>query len=312
MTAPLPAPLPVTVIAGYLGAGKTSLVNHLLRHAGGRRLMVLVNDFGAVNIDADLLESADEDTLTLSNGCVCCSLGGALYDALDMALERVPRPDMLVIEASGVSQPRAIAQAALAEPDMRYAGIVTLADAVNLPGLIADAQVGAQIAAQLAAADLVVLTKTDLADPAPARAAIRGLTGAPVVLGLRGAVAADLLLGLDAPAPDAAPAAHDHHHGTDFASWSYRGNAAPDRKALDRLLADPPPGVYRMKGRLRLDDGSGAEFHLVGRTFEILPCPAPPLSTAVAIGPVPGFAAERVEAAWRDCLGGSPHSDPAI
>ena len=139
------APLPTVVIAGYLGAGKTSLVNHLLRNPGGRRIMVMVNDFGALDIDADLLESADDDTVTLSNGCICCTMGTELMYALADACDRRPRPDALVIEASGVAQPEKIATAAHAEPEMRYGGIVTLADAANLAGLLEDREIGEQV-----------------------------------------------------------------------------------------------------------------------------------------------------------------------
>ena len=122
-------PLPVTVIAGYLGAGKTTLVNHLLRHAGGRRLSVLVNDFGKIAIDADLIAARDGDSMTLANGCVCCSIGGDLYRALTRALDRRPRADALVIEASGVAEPARLAEIARAEPDLLLAGIVVLVDA---------------------------------------------------------------------------------------------------------------------------------------------------------------------------------------
>ncbi|MEX2518274.1 MAG: GTP-binding protein, partial [Paracoccaceae bacterium] len=120
------------MVSGYLGAGKTSLVNHLLRNAGGRRIMVMVNDFGALDIDADLLESATEDTITLANGCVCCTMGTELLYALSDALDRRPRPDWLVIEASGVADPRKIAAAAHAEREMTYQGVVVMAYAASL------------------------------------------------------------------------------------------------------------------------------------------------------------------------------------
>ena len=141
--------LPLTVIAGYLGAGKTTLINRLLAEPHGARLMVLVNDFGAINIDAELLESADEDTLTLSNGCVCCTIGGDLFMAIGDALDRVPRPDHLVIEASGVAQPAKIANAALAERELLYSGIVTVVDALNYPALARDSLVGEQVKTQV-------------------------------------------------------------------------------------------------------------------------------------------------------------------
>lgn len=203
------APLPVTVISGYLGSGKTSLVNHILRHANGRRIMVMVNDFGELNIDADLLESADDDTMTLSNGCVCCTMGAELLYALGDALDRRPRPDYLVIEASGVADPQKIAAAAHAEPEMRYCGVVTMADAANIAPLLADRRIGHQVAGQIEGADLLLVTKTDLASYEDAVTALRALSRAPVLEAPRGAAPHELLFGDGAAAPGAG-GGHSH------------------------------------------------------------------------------------------------------
>ena len=109
-------PLPVTLVSGYLGAGKTTLINHLLRHANGRRLMVMVNDFGELPIDTDLIESRLGNTITLANGCICCSIGTDLAGAFIDLLNLDPMPDHLLIEASGVAEPHRIANIARAEP----------------------------------------------------------------------------------------------------------------------------------------------------------------------------------------------------
>ena len=109
MSEPAQPPIPVTVIGGYLGAGKTTLVNHLLRNANGLRIAVLVNDFGALQIDADLIEAADGDTISLANGCICCSLAGGLVEAMLGILDRPQPPEWVVIETSGVSDPVAAA-----------------------------------------------------------------------------------------------------------------------------------------------------------------------------------------------------------
>ncbi|WP_025897074.1 CobW family GTP-binding protein [Sneathiella glossodoripedis] len=99
-------PLPVTVISGFLGSGKTTLVNRLLKSTTNERLLVLVNDFGDIAIDQDLIMAEEDGMISLANGCVCCSMGGELYEAFDRILSISPPPDHLVIEASGVAEPQ--------------------------------------------------------------------------------------------------------------------------------------------------------------------------------------------------------------
>lgn len=155
------SPLPVTVISGYFGAGKTTLVNHLLRHPGGRRLMVLVNDFGELAIDADLIAADEGNILTLANGCVCCSMGGNFDNALVDELEMEERPDHLVTEASGVAKPARIANIARAESDLLLDGVVTVIDAENFDRHLADHLIADSVMDQIAAADLLLVNKAD-------------------------------------------------------------------------------------------------------------------------------------------------------
>ena len=157
-------PIPVTVIAGYLGAGKTTLVNHLLRHAEGRRLVVLVNDFGEVAIDADLIVARDGDKLILANGCMCCAIGGDVLGAFDCALTREPWPDAILIEASGVAEPERIADYARAEPDLALDSVVVLVAADAVDRLLGDVFVGETVRRQILAADLLILNRIDLVD----------------------------------------------------------------------------------------------------------------------------------------------------
>ena len=152
----------MTVVAGYLGAGKTTLINELLSHDHGRRLAVLVNDFGAVNIDAALIAEHDGQTISLKNGCVCCSIADELGDALDRVLALEPAPDQIVIEASGVADPANVAAYGQGWPGCRLDAVVVLADAETVQAKSRDQFVGELVVRQLRRADMVMATKCDL------------------------------------------------------------------------------------------------------------------------------------------------------
>ena len=176
------APLPTVVIGGYLGAGKTTLVNHLLRHAGGRRIAVLVNDFGEVDIDADLIVGQDGEVLSLAGGCVCCSFGSDLVGTLMALPERSPPPEVVLIELSGVALPAAVVRSARLAPGIDVVGTLVVLDAADVARQAADRYVGDTVRQQLADADLLLLNKTDLVDAAalPAlRHALQALARGP-------------------------------------------------------------------------------------------------------------------------------------
>ncbi|UWR90936.1 GTP-binding protein [Phaeobacter inhibens] len=157
--------VPVTLIAGFLGSGKTTLINTLLQGEHGLNITVLVNDFGAVNIDADLILKREREVVELSNGCVCCSIQRDLVAQLQALFRSGNSPEYLLIEASGVSQPGRIASV-FGYPQLRnYArldAVVTLLDAENTDTLSDNCQQLVQ--AQIEVADIAVLTKTDLVD----------------------------------------------------------------------------------------------------------------------------------------------------
>jgi len=160
------AALPTVVIGGYLGAGKTTLVNHLLRQAAGRRIAVLVNDFGDVNIDADLIEGAEAGVLSLAGGCLCCSFGDDLVGTLTALCRREPAPDQVLIELSGVALPAAVLRSVRLAPGIAVAGTLVLADAAELRRQAGDRYVGDTVRQQLRDADWVLVNKTDLVDAA--------------------------------------------------------------------------------------------------------------------------------------------------
>lgn len=158
--------LPVTVLGGYLGAGKTTLVNHLLRNAEKRRIAVLVNDFGDIGIDSTLIESQDSNVINLAGGCVCCSFGSDLAACLSEVNERIPRPTHVLIETSGVAHPSTVGATVAICVGMRLDSVVTVVAADQIMGLADDKYVGETVLSQIAEADLVVLSKADLVVPA--------------------------------------------------------------------------------------------------------------------------------------------------
>lgn len=162
MTLSTPA-IPTYVIAGFLGAGKTSLINSILS-TSSEPLAVIVNDFGAVNIDASLIASHTDDVVELTNGCVCCSVGESLADALFVLLDRPNRPSAIVIEASGVADPAQVSAYTYLD-GLVNGGTIVLVDAVNCLSTAKDSRLRQTFLRQLHAGDLVALTKKDLITP---------------------------------------------------------------------------------------------------------------------------------------------------
>ncbi len=171
-------------MTGFLGAGKTTVVNHLLAHAEGRRIAAVVNDFGAINIDAELIAGASDGVVSLANGCICCSLEGDLLRTLAALLRRDPKPDAIVIETSGVADPADIVRNLMDPVILREAlleMVLCVMDATASPAALDDALVRSQ----LRAADLVGLSKIDLvveSARAQMRKAVRALRPAAVVV----------------------------------------------------------------------------------------------------------------------------------
>ena len=156
--------LPLTILGGFLGAGKTTLVNHLLRHANGLRLAVLVNEFGELPIDEDLIDAQDDDLISISGGCVCCSYGSDLTRAMMDLAAMDPPPDHVLLEASGVAIPGAIAASVSLLPSYLTDGIIVLADAETLRQNAVDRYMGDTVLRQLDDADLLILNKCDLVE----------------------------------------------------------------------------------------------------------------------------------------------------
>ena len=285
----------VTIIGGYLGAGKTTLLNHLLATTD-ERVAILVNDFGELNIDASLIDAAEGNTVSLPNGCICCSLVDGLGAALSDIDQLEPRPQRLAIEASGVADPAGIA-AFTHRRGYRLDLVVVMVDGFQFAANVADDYVGETVRGQVAAADLIVINKTDLMDDA-ATAAVDALLDqlapdAPTVRAVNAvidpAVLLDLTPRLKAPAMD-----HLHDHAIPFETWSYEG-AEIDLGTVRAMAEALPAAVVRAKGIIATPDGFRV-FQRVGPRWTLTEHdtlePVPKVSSLVAIG-LPGAITQR-------------------
>jgi G3E family GTPase len=254
--------IPVTVLTGYLGAGKTTLVNRILSRAGGRRWAVIVNEIGEIGIDGELIVGSDEELVELSNGCVCCTVRGDLVRTVRTLLARAPPPEGILVETTGLAAPAPVAQTFLVDHVLaertRLDSITTLVDARNIDARLDDSREAVE---QVAFADQIVLNKTELVDTAglaaieqrlkrlnplaPIVRAVRADVPVDTLLG-RGAFDLDRLLGLEPhlleSACDAPGHVHDEHcdHGHSHSVASTPSHLADSDIATVSLLSRHP------------------------------------------------------------------------
>jgi len=159
-------PIPVTVLTGYLGAGKTTLLNRILTESHGKRYAVIVNEFGEIGIDNDLIVESDEEIYEMNNGCICCTVRGDLIRVVEGLMRRPGRFDAIIVETTGLADPVPVAQTFFMDDDVRAKtqldAVVALVDAKHLPLRLKDSR---EAEDQLAFADVVLLNKTDLVTP---------------------------------------------------------------------------------------------------------------------------------------------------
>ncbi|WP_328711104.1 CobW family GTP-binding protein [Nocardia salmonicida] len=287
------AVIPVVIVAGFLGSGKTTLLNYLLRNNRGTRIGVVVNDFGAVNIDAMLVAGQVDAMVSLGNGCVCCAVDVSELDDLFAQLAQ-PRSavDVIVVEASGLAEPRNLIRMVIANPNPRiaYGGLVEVVDAEQFTATSAQHP---ELVTHLRMADLVLVNKADRVGAealAGLRAQLADWVGqVPVYATTHGRIDPGLLF--DDRAPDQPRVAeqlsfdtlldeHDHddpehrHLHDDYVSVSFTTERALNPRALVGFLEDPPPGLFRAKGYVTFavaGERRKFEVHLVGRHVVFTP-----------------------------------------
>ncbi|GGT09839.1 CobW family GTP-binding protein [Streptomyces chromofuscus] len=329
---PSPQQIPVVVLAGFLGSGKTTLLNHLLHHSGGSRIGAVVNDFGAVEIDAMAVAGAlGDSTVSLGNGCLCCAVDAS---ELDVYLERLAHPgtgiDVIVIEASGLAEPQELVRMVLAgeHPGIVYGGLVEVVDAAEFDDTRAKHP---ELDRHLAIADLVVVNKTDRAPDADhVLALVRSLTDrAAVVPATYGRIDPEFLfdcrpsrerigqLSFD-DLHDRQDPGDEHAHGghlhTAYDSLSFVSDVPLDPRRLMAFLDSRPEGLYRIKGYVDFgphDPRNRYAVHAVGRFLRFRPEPWEPhgerLTQLVLIGT--GIDAPALDKELAACTNDAPHAD---
>lgn len=312
--------IPVTIITGFLGSGKTSLLNHILHSDHGLKIAVLVNDFGAVNIDAELIVGVEGETVSLANGCICCTIRGDLLHAISKLVRQENPPEYLVVETSGVSDPIAVAQTFLMAEVNSYVqvdGIVTLVDAEQLRALPSSSEMLA--IDQVAAGDIVVLNKVDLVSAQALQQLKEWIyevaPNARIIETTYGKAPLELILSVGKYAPErlakheqrdvhihaageaadhSHEAQHDHDHSLIFNTWHYQADEPLNRAALTNAINKLPGTIFRAKGIVWLEDDpeSKSLLHVVGKRATLSPAgawaDAKPGSQIVVIGSAGG------------------------
>ena len=279
--------LPITLIGGYLGAGKTTLVNHLLRHADGLRLAVLVNEFGELPIDIDLIESQNENVISIAGGCVCCSYGNDLTLELMNLAELNPSPDHVLLETSGVALPGAIAASISLLQGYALDSIAVLTDGETIQEQAADTYIGDTIHRQLNDADIVIMNKADLVPDAQCDLTIDWLKGqalgAQIITASHGVVPPEILL--QSFLSRDRSGSPDHIHQSDiFETISIKAEKPVDAEALAKGLADAELNLVRAKGFVETINGEKMTIQIVARRWALSPAPTGVSTGMVAIG----------------------------
>ena len=255
-------PIPITIIGGFLGSGKTTLLNKLLTHNLGLRAAILVNDYGEVNIDKQLItKRTDEDIIDLPNGCICCTLARGLVEVIEKIVMDPNPPDRIIIESSGLSSPSQIKNL-LDLPNLQtqvsIESVITLVDVKNIRRV---ARAVMFVEDQLQSADILIINKTDLVDETELNDVVKWVSeiapGTPQIQTQYADVPIKVISGTFDVNPSKAP---DHvsnntngsHQLGEYLSWTYESTAVLSWNKVEDLFAAMPDSIYRVKGFLYL------------------------------------------------------------
>ena len=261
------AQTPVTVLTGYLGAGKTTLLNRILSENHGKRFAVVINEFGELGVDNDLVVDADEEVFEMNNGCICCTVRGDLIRIIGGLMKRKGKFDGIIVETTGLADPAPVAQTFFVDEDVKRAtkldAIVTVVDAKHLPARLKDS---AEAQEQVAFADIIVLNKMDLVSTDEAAEVERMIKAINPYAEIRRATKSDVpldaVIGRDAfnlerileREPDFLSGEDDHEHDSEVNSVSFEVSRPIDAEKfnvwINQLLQSKGQDLLRTKGIL--------------------------------------------------------------